>query len=92
MDTNIFIEIGQMSSVHPWSGRPGFSLRSSHSKDSKIVLDTALLSTQLYKVRIKGNGVEPSLPLGVVVIENGAFRSPTTKVANFTFFYIAFSY
>ena len=26
----------------------------SHTKDSKIVLDTALLNTQHYKVRIKG--------------------------------------
>ena len=32
----------------------GFNPRSSHTKDSKIVLDTSLLNTQYYKVRIKG--------------------------------------
>ena len=35
------------------SGRPGFNPRSSHTKDSKKVLDAALLSTQHYNVRIK---------------------------------------
>ena len=57
-----------------------------------MVLDVALLSTQHYKVRIKGN-VEQSwwwssaLPytLGVVAIEKGAFGSPSIKVANFTY-------
>ena len=56
-----------------------------------MVLDTSLLNTQQYKVRIKGK-VEQSLersnaPLhfGVVAIENGAFRSSSTTVANFTF-------
>ena len=34
------------------SGRPRF--KSSHTKDSEMVLDTALLNTQQYKVRIKG--------------------------------------
>ena len=29
----------------------------------------------------------PSLHLGVVAIEKGAFGSPSTKVANFTYFY-----
>ena len=33
-------------SVHHWSGRPGFNPRSSHTKDSKIVLDITLLNTQ----------------------------------------------
>ena len=28
--------------------------KSSHTKDSKIVLDDSLLNTQFYKVRIKG--------------------------------------
>ena len=36
-----------------WSGRPGFNPRSSHTKDSKLVLDAFLLNTQHYKVRIK---------------------------------------
>ena len=56
-----------------------------------MVLDAALLSTQHYKVRIKGK-VEQSRErsstlqfLGVVAIEKGAIRSPLTKVANFTF-------
>ena len=44
--------IGLMS-VYQWSGRPGFNTRSSHTKDSKMVLDAALLSTRHYKVRIK---------------------------------------
>ena len=37
-----------------WAGRPGFNPRSSHTKDSKMVLDAALLNTQHYKGRIKG--------------------------------------
>ena len=56
-----------------------------------MVLDTSLLNTQQYKVRIKGK-VEKSkerscailLHLGVVAIEKGAFWSPSTMVANFT--------
>ena len=62
-------------------------------KTQKMVLDTSLLSTQHYKVRIKGK-VEQSrewsstLPYnGVVTIEKGAFGSPSTKVANFTFYF-----
>ena len=59
-----------------------------------MVPDTALLNTQ-HKVKIKGK-IEQSrewssallLHLGVVAIEKGAFRSPSTKVANFTFTYI----
>ena len=61
-------------------------------KTLKMVLDTSLLNTQQYKVRIKGK-VEQSrerssaLPLhfSVVAIEKGAFWSPSTKVANFTY-------
>ena len=54
-----------------------------------MVLDATLLNTQHYKVRIKGK-VEESrkwsfLHLGVIAIEKGAFGSPSTKVANFTF-------
>ena len=55
-----------------------------------MVLDTSLLNTQQYKVRIKGK-VEQSrekicapLHLGVVAIEKGAFWLPSTTVANFT--------
>ena len=51
-----------------------------------MVLDTSLLNTQHYNVRIKSN-VEQSrvkeephpLHLGVVAIEKGAFWSPSTK-------------
>ena len=55
-------------------------------KMQKIVLDAALLNTQNYKVHIKGK-VEQSWD-GVVAIKKGAFRSPSTKFANFTYFYI----
>ena len=60
--------------------------------DKKYELDTTLLNTQHYKVRFKGK-VEQSrewssalpLHLGVVAIEKGAFGSPSTMVANFTY-------
>ena len=55
-----------------------------------MVLDTSLLNTQHYKVRIKGK-VEQSrekssapLHFSVVAIEKGAFGSSSTTVANFT--------
>ena len=59
-------------------------------KTQKIVLDTFLLNTQYYKVRIKGklkqskerSSVLP-LYLGEVAIEKGAFGSPSTIVINF---------
>ena len=35
-----------------------------------------------------GKGIVPSLPLGVVAVEGGAFWSPSTTVASFTFFYL----
>ena len=62
-------------------------------KTQKLVLDAALLNSQHHKVRIKDK-VEQSkerssaLPnnLGVVAIEKGASGSPSTKVANFTYF------
>ena len=67
-----------------WGSIPGQVI----PKTQKMVFDAALLNTQHYKVRIKGE-VEQSrewsstpLYLGVVAIEKGAFRSPTTKVAN----------
>ena len=39
---------------HQWPGGLGFNLWSSHTEDSKMVLDTSLLNSQHYKVRIKG--------------------------------------
>ena len=41
-----------------------------------MVLDTSLLNTQRYKIRIKGK---------VVATEKGALGSLSTTVANFTF-------
>ena len=35
-------------------GDMGLNPRSSHNKDSKMLLDATLLNTQHYKVRIKG--------------------------------------
>ena len=61
-------------------------------KTQKMVLDASLLNTQHYKVRIKGSGtiqgkeLRPLLHLGVVAIGKGAFGSPLTMVANFTYF------
>ena len=57
-----------------------------------MVLDTSLINTQQYKVRIKGK-VEWSrerssalpLHLGVVAIEKGPFWPLSTNVANFTY-------
>ena len=61
-------------------------------KTFKMVLDTALLNTQQYKIRIKGKveqsrGRSSALPLhlGVVAIEKGAFGLPSTMAANFTY-------
>ena len=61
-----------------------------------MVLDTALLSTQHYKVRIKDK-VEQSrewsstIPYSSVeATEKGVFKSPSTKVTNFT--YLQMSY
>ena len=61
-------------------------------KTQKMILDAALLKTQRYKVRIKSKvdqsrECRSALPLHifVVVIEKGAFRSPSAKVANFTY-------
>ena len=58
-----------------------------------MVLDATLLSTQHYKVRIKGKvehsrerGSALPLHLSVVTIEKWAFGSPSTKVANFSYF------
>ena len=78
-------EIRPVLSVRQRPGRPRFNLRSSHTKDSKMVLDASLFNTQHYKVRIKGRGEIlgkdqcPPLHLGVVAIEKGAFGLPSTK-------------
>ena len=40
--------------VFSWSERTGFNLRLCGTKHFKMVLDTSLLNTQRYKVRIKG--------------------------------------
>ena len=81
-----------------WPGRPGFNPRSSHTKDSKIVLDTSLPNTQDYKVRIKGQ-VEQSremrraLPqhLGVVAIEKCASGHPRLWSPTLLFTYIKYN-
>ena len=44
----------KLENVDQCSGRPRFNPRSSHTKDSKMVLDAFLLNTQYNKVRIKG--------------------------------------
>ena len=60
-------------------------------KTLRMILDTSLLNTQQYKVRIMGK-VEQSrekssapIYLGVVAIKKGAFWSPSTPVARFTY-------
>ena len=58
-------------------------------KTQKMALDAIFLNTQHYKIRIKGK-VEQSRErssalLCVVAIEKGAFRSPSTMVAKFTY-------
>ena len=61
-------------------------------KTLKMVLDTSLLKTHQYKVRIEGK-VEKSwerssalsLHFSVVAIKKGAFWLPSTTVANFIF-------
>ena len=60
-------------------------------KTLKMVLDTTLLNTQQYKVCIEGKVEQYRersstllYTLGVVAIEKGAFKSPLTKVTNFT--------
>ena len=57
----------------------------------KMVLDTYLLNTQQYKVRVKdkmAQSTERSCVLPPLHLEKGAFGSPSTTVANFTYFYI----
>ena len=59
-----------------------------------MILDTALLNSHPYKLGIKGKAEQSKesrsalpLHLGVEVIQKGAFGSPSTKVANFTYLY-----
>ena len=58
----------------------------------EMVLETSLLNTKHYTVRIKGKWsnlgkrIALSLYLGVVAIEKGAIGSPSTTVTNFTYF------
>ena len=56
-------------------------------KTRKMIIDTALLNNQQYKVRIKGK-VEQSIHLGVVAIEKEVFWLPSTKGDNFTYRWI----
>ena len=65
----------------------------SYQRLKKMVHGTSLLSTQHYKVWIKGKVKQSrerssALPpqLSVVAIEKGAFGSPSTMVANFTYY------
>ena len=67
-------------------------------KTQKMVLDSSLLSKQSYKIRIKGK-VEQSREWSsalsyhrVAAIEKGAFGSPSTMVANFTYITIIYIY
>ena len=60
------------------------------TKTLKIIPDISLLNTQQYKVRIKdkveqSREMRPPLHLGGVAIEKGAFWSPSTTVASFTY-------
>ena len=92
IEFDLYVNIGQMGRVFTNGlvtqvSIPGRVIR----KTEEMVLDTSLLNTQHYKLCIKGK-VEQSrersstlpLHLSVVAIEKGAFRSSSTKVANFT--------
>ena len=57
-----------------------------------MILDATLPNTQHYEVQIKGKqGKEWHSPLhlGVVAIEKGAFRLPSTKVGQLTYINIS---
>ena len=61
------------------------------SKAKKMIVDTALLNTQHYKVRIKDKRSNPekvvaSFSISVVAIEKEDFGSLSTTVANFTLY------
>ena len=69
-------------------GGQGFNLWSSHTKDSKKWY--WMLPCKHYKGKVEQSrewSSYPSLHLDVVGIEKGVFRSPSTKVANFTLLY-----
>ena len=52
-----------------------------------MVLDATLLNAQYYKVRIKGKEEQSrERSSALPYIEKGAFGSPSTTVANFTYF------
>ena len=61
------------------------------TKTLKMVTPRLTLSNIRYVSRVKwsnpGKEQRPSLHLGVVAIEKGAFWSPSTTVANFTLLY-----
>ena len=88
--------IGLMSRVFANGPKDGGSIPGQViPKTQKMVLDVTLLSTRHYKMRIKGKEEQSwewscarPLHLGVVAIEKGAFESPSTKVVNFTFYFI----
>ena len=62
-------------------------------KTQEMVLNATLLYIQHYKVRIKGKVEQSSeqssalLHLSLIAIEKGAFGSPSTNIANLTYFY-----
>ena len=62
-------------------------------KTQKMLLNSTLLKTQHHKLSLKGKveqsrvGVAPYLHHDVVAIEKGAFESPSTKGATFTYFF-----
>ena len=79
--------IGQVGRVFAFGPRDLGSISAQViPKTLKMVLDTSLLNTQQYKVRIKGKvkqSREKSSALPYVeAIERGAFWSPSTTVAN----------
>ena len=65
--------IGQMSSVRQWFGRSEFNPSRVIPKTPKMVLDASVLSTQNYKVRIKGKLSNPGKG---VANEKGAIGYP----------------
>ena len=82
-----------ITSVRQWSRRRVQSHIESYQRLQKMVLDATLLKTQYYKVRIMyelEQSQEPSSAFPytcIVAIEKRAFWSPSTKVANFTYFF-----
>ena len=76
-------------SVRQWPGRPGFLFPGRViPKTQKMVLDSSLLNTRHYKVRINGKMEQFRERSSALPFEKGTYGSPSTTVANFTFFYI----